>query len=107
VTSLSTHVLDTEHGTPAAGVPVTLFQADQRLARALTGPDGRIADLGGSLAPGVYQLAFDVGAYLEAHGRAAPFLWRVTLEFRIDGAETHYHVPLLLTPYACTSYRGS
>jgi 5-hydroxyisourate hydrolase len=108
VTTLSTHVLDTELGIPAAGVRVTLYHGDALLARAETGPDGRISDLAGGAAvnPGIYRLAFDVAGYFQAQSRAAPFLQQVSLEFRLD-AEPHYHVPLLLTPYACTSYRGA
>jgi 5-hydroxyisourate hydrolase len=105
--TLSTHVLDTERGVPAAGVPVELSQAGRCLARAQTDADGRIGDLGGGpLDTGEYQIAFDVAAYFAAQGRAAPFLRRVTLEFLVSGGG-HYHVPLLLAPYACTSYRGS
>ncbi len=108
MTSLSTHVLDTEHGVPAAGVPVELYRGDTQLAHAETGADGRIADLGSSsLGPGTYRLVFQVAAYFERGGRTAPFFQSVMLEFRVNAEEHHYHVPLLLTPYACTSYRGS
>jgi len=108
VTSLSTHVLDIERGAPAAGVPIALYRGSEALAHALTGPDGRIADLAGSsLEPGTYRLEFDVAAYFAAGGRTAPFLQRVSLEFRLAASDQHYHVPLLLSPYACTSYRGS
>ena len=108
MTTLSTHVLDTERGVPAAGVHVTLCRDTQVLAEAQTAPSGRIADLGGgSLGTGAYRLVFDVGAYLQAQGRDAPFLQRVTIEFNIDSAQEHYHVPLLISAYACTSYRGS
>jgi len=105
--TLSTHVLDTERGQPAAGVPVELSQAGRSVARGLTDADGRIGDLAaGPLTPGEYQIAFDVAAYFAAQGRDAPFLRRVTIEFLVSGGG-HYHVPLLLAPYACTSYRGS
>jgi 5-hydroxyisourate hydrolase len=108
VTTLSTHVLDTERGTPAGGLRVALYRGSERLSEAQTGPDGRIADLGGErLDGGSYRLVFDVAAYLAAQGRAAPFLQRVTLDFYLDAASAHYHVPLLITPFACTSYRGS
>ena len=70
--------------------------------------NGRIADLGhGSLPAGGYRLVFDVAAYLDSQGRSSPFLQRVSIEFQINADDPHYHVPLLLTPYACTSYRGS
>jgi 5-hydroxyisourate hydrolase len=108
VTTLSTHVLDTERGKPAVGLRVALYRGEQSLAQIETGPDGRVANLaGGSLDAGTYRLVFDVAGYFAAQGRQAPFLERVSVEFRIDTAVPHYHVPLLLTPYACTSYRGS
>jgi 5-hydroxyisourate hydrolase len=108
MTSLSTHVLDTERGTPAAGVRVSLYREDSLVDSAQTSDDGRIADLGrGSLATGTYRLVFEVAEYLLAQRRPVPFLERVSLEFRLDAAQPHYHVPLLMTGYACTSYRGS
>jgi 5-hydroxyisourate hydrolase len=108
MTTLSTHVLDVELGVPACGVPVTLYRGQQHLATTETGADGRIADLAGSeLAAGVYRITFDAAAYFHAQGRPAPFLQRVTIEFEALATDRHYHVPLLLSPYACTSYRGS
>jgi 5-hydroxyisourate hydrolase len=109
MTTLSTHVLDIERGAPAAGVPIALFRGEQRLTQAETNADGRIADLAGgtSLEGGSYRLVFDVAAYFARQGRAAPFLERVSIDFQINAADPHYHVPLLLSPYACTSYRGS
>jgi 5-hydroxyisourate hydrolase len=108
MTSLSTHVLDVERGMPAEGVHITLYRDEAYVAEASTDPDGRIADVGGgSLGQGRYRLVFDLAEYLAAHGRVAPFLQRVTLEFLLDGQQPHYHVPLLMTAYACTSYRGS
>jgi 5-hydroxyisourate hydrolase len=110
--SISTHVLDTERGEPAAGVPVTLSRWDREglmaLATRETDRDGRIRDFAaGSLRGGAYQVAFDVSAYLRKQGRDAPFLTRVALDFRVSDGGRHYHVPLLLSPFACTSYRGS
>jgi len=109
MTSLSTHVLDIERGAPAAGVPIALYRGEQRLTLAETNADGRIADLAGgsSLAAGTYRLVFEVAAYFARQGRATPFLERVSIEFQVNPADPHYHVPLLLSPYACTSYRGS
>ena len=107
MSSLSTHVLDTEAGTAAAGVPVALFSASKLIVRAMTNSDGRIPDLSTSLEAGAYQLVFDIAAYFDAHGRSAPFLQRVTVEFLIAATDTHLHIPLLITPYACTSYRGT
>jgi len=106
MTTLSTHVLDVERGAPAAGVPVALFAAERLLAEARTNADGRIAQLA-SLDAGSYRIAFDADAYFASQGRAAPFLKRVSIEFEVDGLVPHYHVPLLLAPYACTVYRGS
>ena len=108
MTTLSTHVLDTERGTPAAGVPVALFRGQQRLARVLTNQDGRIPDLSsGPLDAGSYRIVFELAGYLEAHGRPAPFLQLVSVDFRVDAQVPHYHIPLLVSPYACTTYRGS
>jgi len=106
VTTLSTHVLDVERGIPAAGVPVALYTADGVVAQAVTNEDGRIPQLA-TVDGGVYRIAFDAAAYFASQGRAAPFLKRVSLEFEVDALAPHYHVPLLLSPFACTSYRGS
>jgi 5-hydroxyisourate hydrolase len=108
VTTLSTHVLDIELGVPATGVPIQLFRGDASLAQASTDADGRVTNLsGGSLEAGSYRLVFDVATYFAARGRAAPFLRRVSIDFDVQAADPHYHVPLLLSRYACTSYRGS
>lgn len=108
MTTLSTHVLDTELGAPASGLTVVLYRDELRLAEAVTDADGRVAALGGgALQAGVYRIVFEVAAFLEAQGRTAPFLRRVAIEFTLDARQPHYHVPLLMTAYACTSYRGS
>lgn len=106
MTTLSTHVLDIERGTPAAGVAVTLLNANQPIAHELTNADGRIPQLA-ALDPGTYRIEFDAAAYFASQSRPAPFLKRVSIEFEIQPGAAHYHVPLLLSPYACTSYRGS
>ena len=93
--TLSTHVLDTEAGRPASGVRVELFRGDERLAGAETDDDGRIAALA-EVEAGAYRLVFHP---------PSPFFRRVELELALD--DGHYHVPLLLAPYACTPYRGS
>ncbi len=93
--SLSTHVLDTGAGRPAAGVPVQLSRDGRVIASAETGDDGR-ARLADDLAPGRYRLAF---------APPSPFFRRVELELELG--EGHHHVPLLLSPYSCTTYRGS
>lgn len=107
MTSLSTHVLDTEQGRPAAGVRVGLYRGEQLLAENITNGDGRIGALAESLSRDVYRLVFDVATYYSAQGRSAPFLQRVTVEFAVGPSERHLHIPLLLSPYACTTYRGS
>ena len=94
--SLSTHVLDTERGKPAAGVRVELYRGDDRLAEQATDDDGRIADLAPGLEPGVYRLVFHP---------PSPFFRRVELE--VELGKGHTHVPLLVSSYACASYRGS
>ncbi len=94
--SLSTHVLDTERGRPAAGVRVELYRGDDRLAEQATDDDGRIADLAPGLEPGVYRIVFHP---------PSPFFRRVELEVELGAG--HTHVPLLVSSYACATYRGS
>ena len=94
--SLSTHVLDTGAGRPASGVRVELFRGDEPVGGGETDDDGRIGDLAADLAPGDYRLVFHP---------PSPFFRRVELEVRLD--DGHYHVPLLVSPYGCASYRGS
>jgi 5-hydroxyisourate hydrolase len=106
MTRLSTHVLDIERGQPAVGVPVSLFRERRLVASARTNTDGRIADLA-NVESGGYRIEFDAAAYFALDDRAAPFLKRVSIDFEVQPGATHYHVPLLLSPYACTSYRGS
>lgn len=110
--SISTHVLDTERGEPAAGVPVALSRWDGAalvlLAAYETNADGRVPSfLGQALAVGAYQLAFDVAAYFRRQGQEPTFLTKVVVEFQVLDAQRHYHIPLLLSRYACSSYRGS
>ena len=105
--SISTHVLDAVSGKPAAGVPVTLLDAGHAtLSSAYTDADGRIAALGAELSLGVYRLTFDTAAYFAAQGVSA-FYPEVTVTFEITDAAAKYHVPLLLSPYAYSTYRGS
>jgi len=94
--SLSTHVLDTERGEPARDLRVELFRGEVLLAAAQTDEDGRIGDLADELEPGRYRLVFHP---------PSPFFRRIELELELG--EGHYHVPLLLAPYSCTTYRGS
>ena len=114
---LSTHVLDTMHGCPAAGMAVSLFstQGDEAtlLQRLVLNHDGRTdAPLfdNASLRKGTYRLTFDVAAYFKARGVVLPepnFLDRVSLDFGIAHADQHYHVPLLVSPWSYSTYRGS
>ena len=94
--SLSTHVLDTGSGRPAAGVLVELRRGDERVAGAETNADGRIPELAQGLDAGTYTIVFRP---------PSAFFRRVELEVALD--DGHYHVPLLVAPYACASYRGS
>jgi 5-hydroxyisourate hydrolase len=107
--SLTTHVLDVAHGRPAAGVLISLSRVSdgEVLATALTNADGRTdAPLAAELPPGEYELVFAVGDYF---GREAdpPFLDRVPVRFGIADPDAHYHVPLLVSPWAYSTYRGS
>ena len=115
---LSTHVLDTMHGCPAAGMAVELYttQGDQAtLIQRLTlnadgrNPDGPLLD-NASLQVGTYRLVFDVAAYFRQRGVSLPepnFLNRVSLDFGVAQADQHYHVPLLVSPWSYSTYRGS
>lgn|SRR5690242_17352799 len=101
--SLSTHVLDTARGRPASGVPVQLADASGSvLGDGVTDDDGRIGSLGDSLAPGAYTVRFDVAAYLPDG-----FYPEVAVTFTVAPDEEHYHVPLLLSPFGYSTYRGS
>ena len=102
---LSTHVLDTSKGRPAAGIEVRLYGDSRDLQKTVTtDADGR-ALVDESLAAGVYELVFAVGAYFG--GAAGGFLNDVVVRFRIAEGEPKYHVPLLVAPGGYTTYRGS
>jgi 5-hydroxyisourate hydrolase len=94
--SLSTHVLDTGAGRPASGVRVELVRDGEIVGSGETNDDGRIQELGVQLQPGAYCLVFHP---------PSPFFRRVELEVALE--DGHYHVPLLVSPYGCASYRGS
>ena len=94
--SLSTHVLDTARGRPASGVRVELCRGGEEIAAGTTDADGRIAELADGLEPGAYRVVFHP---------PSPFFRRVELELALE--DGHYHVPLLVSPYSCASYRGS
>lgn len=93
--SLSTHVLDVSAGRPAMGIRVALFRGDDCVGRGETDDDGRIRELGRELSPGRYRIEFELpGRYFE----------RVSLVVRLDAG--HHHVPLLVSPFGCVTYRG-
>jgi 5-hydroxyisourate hydrolase len=94
--SLSTHVLDTGKGTPARGVRVQLFRESELVTEGSTDDDGRITGFADALEPGRYRLVFHP---------PSPYFRRVELE--VELGDGHHHVPLLVSPYACASYRGS
>jgi 5-hydroxyisourate hydrolase len=109
---ITTHVLDTARGRPAAGVPVVLEHAARdrwrELGRGATDADGRLRDLvaeGSTLDAGRYRLTFDTGAYFRDRGEAA-FYPEVAIVFTV-AADEHHHVPLLLSPFGYSTYRGS
>jgi 5-hydroxyisourate hydrolase len=114
MSTISTHVLDTALGRPAAGIRVGLdrIEADDRvrsLGSGETDADGRLRDFvgsGASLDAGVFRLRFDVGAYFARGGRES-FYPEVVVVFTVRAGDDHYHVPLLLSPYGYSTYRGS
>ena len=113
MSGITTHVLDISRGRPAAGVPVTLETEAaggwQLAGRGMTNADGRVADLlaaDSAIASGTYRLTFDTGKYFADHNLEA-FYPQVTVVFKIENADQHYHVPLLLSPFGYSTYRGS
>ena len=111
---ITTHVLDTARGRPAAGVPVALLFAEPdgvwaELARGTTDADGRIRDWlpdDHRLKPGDYELRFGTGDYFAAQG-VTGFYPEVRVRVRLDAPGGHYHIPLLLSPFGYSTYRGS
>ena len=114
MSAITTHVLDTALGRPAAGVPVVLERVDAQrewhtLGRGTTDTDGRarsLFDAGTALEPGVYRLVFDTTAYF-ASRQVRGFYPVVIVTFSVSEGDAHYHVPLLLSPYGYSTYRGS
>lgn len=112
MSAITTHVLDTARGRPAAGVPITLAlrTADgsfAELGRGATDDDGRLRSLlAAPLEAGVYRITFETAAYFAALGIKS-FYPEVSVVFEIHDASQHYHVPLLLSPYGYSTYRGS
>jgi 5-hydroxyisourate hydrolase len=110
---ISSHVLDTALGLPATGIPVRLERLEPGgdvgvIGQGVTDADGRVNDFlrGGELAAGTYRLCFDTEPYFFATGRPC-FFPRVDVVFRVEQAGTRFHIPLLLSPYGYSTYRGS
>ena len=105
--SVSTHVLDAVAGRPATGVSVSLTdESGTTIADGTTDDDGRISALASDLLVGTYHLRFDTGAWFDAHD-VETFYPEVVVAFRISDADAHHHVPILLSPFAFSTYRGS
>ena len=112
MSTLSTHVLDTARGRPAEGLSILLEAQEasgfRELTRGTTNADGRVKDFlaGQKLGKGVYRISFDTGAYFRSSG-VLGFYPSVTVLFEIAADDEHYHVPLLISPYGFSTYRGS
>ena len=113
MSKLTTHVLDTAHGCPGAGIRIRLYDDKTLIAEAVTNADGRCdAPLlaGDKFRAGAYLLEFDAGAYFRAKGvklSDPAFLDVIAIRFGIADEKAHYHVPLLVSPYGYSTYRGS
>ncbi|ASR02595.1 hydroxyisourate hydrolase [Gordonia rubripertincta] len=108
MTGLSTHVLDATSGSPAVGIEVCLQDASgTELASGTTDSDGRIGKVNtDALVPGIYHLVFDTGNWF-ADNDIKAFYPEIDICFEVDDADRHYHVPVLLSPFAYSTYRGS
>ena len=114
IVSISTHVLDTAFGAPAAGVAVSLERVETRgrtiaISQGVTDADGRVpalAPVDGSVTPGAYRLCFQVADYFAATQRTS-FYNEICVNFIVGTEAQHYHVPLLLSPFGYSTYRGS
>lgn len=113
---VTTHILDTANGCPAANVVITVYRINdegrEELTSTRTNSDGRTDQpvIGkGNLQAGIYEIVFHIGDYFKAHGLASeiPFLDVIPVRFGIDDASEHYHVPLLASPFGYSTYRGS
>lgn len=108
MSQITTHILDAALGRPAVGVPVTLCSSTgTEIATGTTDDDGRVKELGPErLDRGAYRLSFATGAYFASTGRET-FYPVVSIDFSVADSEQHYHVPLLISPFAFSTYRGS
>lgn len=113
MSGLTTHVLDTMHGRPAAGMSLRLLRGTETLVATVTNLDGRVDKpllTGAALRAGGYRLEFDVGEYFRDMGvplSQPSFLETVVIDFSVGEPDSHYHVPLLVSPFAYSTYRGS
>ncbi|WP_411826709.1 hydroxyisourate hydrolase [Luteolibacter sp. AS25] len=104
---ITTHVLDTMAGKPAAGVRVRLFRGAELLNETVTNSDGRCdSPLIENPSAGCYEIVFSIGEFYHIHGTESPFLGEVPIRFSVEVGQ-HYHVPLLCTPWSYSTYRGS
>jgi 5-hydroxyisourate hydrolase len=108
MSTISTHVLDTSLGKPAAGVRVSFERDDSTpIGSGVTDANGRIASLGvAAIDPGTYRLRFDTAEYFTKTNRAV-FYPEVVVAFRIEAADEHFHIPLLVSPFGYSTYRGN
>jgi 5-hydroxyisourate hydrolase len=112
MSGITTHVLDTARGKPAAGVPIQLELRDERggwavIGRGTTDDDGRLRTLtSGTITAGAYRITFETAAYF-ARANVEGFYPEVSVVFEVRDANAHYHVPLLISPYGYSTYRGS
>lgn len=111
---ITTHILDTASGRPAHGVRVVLERREDgdwvELTRGVTDDDGRISDWLPGDKPaktGMYRCTFEVGSYFDSSEHSAGFYTNIPVVFRLNNPDAHYHIPLLLSPYGYTTYRGS
>jgi len=110
MSSVSTHILDTSKGKPAAGMAVHLDRIGSHVTRVSEGKtdsDGRIGDFAPHVVPGTYKVTFATGEYLAREGVTEAFYPSVEIVFHIHADDEHYHIPLLLSPYGYSTYRGS
>ncbi|MCD1287169.1 MULTISPECIES: hydroxyisourate hydrolase [unclassified Brevibacterium] len=104
---ISAHALDSTLGTPARDLEVSLFDGDEIIASARTDDNGRVSEFGPEhLEAGDYRIVFSTGDYFAAQGQDH-FHPAVTIDFTVKAGEAHYHIPLLLSPFAYSTYRGS